>query len=109
MKTIAAGLLLSLAIALPGRAAPVAENWENHCMKCHGTDGKGETKAGKKLRVKDYTDAAVQEKMTDAEMIKTITEGVTAEGGKEKMKSYKDELSADEIKDLVAFIRKFKG
>jgi hypothetical protein len=29
--------------------------------------------------------------------------------GKEKMKAFKDELSADEIKDFVAFIRAFKA
>jgi len=28
--------------------------------------------------------------------------------GKEKMKSYKSELSAEEINDLVAYVRKFK-
>jgi cytochrome c6 len=88
-------------------AAPAAENWENHCTKCHGDDGKGQTKAGKKLQLKDYSDAAVQEKMKDDEMAKTIADGVF-EKGKEKMKSFKDELSSDEIKDLVAYIRKLK-
>ncbi len=29
--------------------------------------------------------------------------------GKEKMKAYKDELSGDEIKELVAYVRKFKS
>jgi len=29
--------------------------------------------------------------------------------GKEKMKGFKADLTADEIKDLVAFIRKFKA
>jgi len=91
------------------RAAPAAENWENHCAKCHGADGKGQTKAGKKLNVKDYTDAKVQAEMKDADMIKITAEGAFDKAGKEKMKAYKDELSADEIKDLVAYVRKFKG
>ena len=90
-------------------AAPVAENWENHCMKCHGADGKGQTKAGKKLNVRDYTDPKVQADMKDEEMIKATAEGVLDKGGKEKMKAYKDELTADEIKELVAYIRKFKS
>ena len=90
-------------------AAPVSENWENHCTKCHGDDGKGLTKAGKKLQLKDYTDAKVQADMKDEDIIKTITDGVKDKAGKEKMKSYKDELSSDEIKDLVAFVRKFKA
>lgn len=89
-------------------AAPASENWENNCTKCHGADGKGQTKAGKKLNLKDYTDAAVQAKMTDEDMTKAITDGVS-ENGKEKMKAYKSELSADEIKDLVAYVRKMKS
>src|SRR3954451_25146728 len=105
LRTIFAGGTVA-AIAAFAIAAPVAENWENHCAKCHGADGKGQTKAGKKLAVKDYTDAKVQAEMKDAEMTKSIVEGINDKAGKEKMKSYKEELSADEVKDLVAFIRK---
>jgi cytochrome c6 len=89
-------------------AAPASENWDNNCAKCHGADGKGQTKVGKKLNLKDYTNAAVQAKMTDEEMTKAITGGVF-EKEKEKMKGFKDDLSAGEIKDLVAHIRKFKA
>ncbi|MCU0792078.1 MAG: cytochrome c [Opitutaceae bacterium] len=105
--------LLALALGLFGvlgarsQIAPVSENWENHCAKCHGADGKGATKVGKKLKLKDYTDAAVQAAMTDEEILKVITEGIF-EGEKEKMKAYKDELSEAEIKELVAYVRKFK-
>lgn len=90
-------------------AAPAAENWENHCAKCHGADGKGQTKAGKKLNVKDYTDAKVQAEMKDADMFKATKEGIIDKNGKEKMKAYKDELSDAEITELVAYVRKFKS
>ena len=106
VKLILAGAALAAGAAL--FAAPAAENWENHCAKCHGMDGKGQTKAGRKLNVKDYTDAKVQAEMKDAEMIKATTSGVTDKSGKERMKAYKDELSEQEIKDLVAYVRKFK-
>lgn len=89
-------------------AAPASENWDNHCAKCHGADGKGQTKIGKKLNLQDYTDAKVQAEMKDEAMMKIIADGIV-EKGKEKMKAYKDELSADEIKDLGAHIRKFKA
>ena len=91
-----------------GHAAPAAENWENNCTKCHGADGKGETKIGKKLKLKDYSDAAVQAKMTDVDMAKAITDGVI-EGDKERMKAFKDVLTKDEIDALVAYVRKFKA
>lgn len=90
-------------------AAPVAENWENHCAKCHGADGKGQTKAGRKLKVQDYTDAKAQASFTDAEAIKATADGVTDKNGKERMKGYKDELSGKEIEELVAYVRKFKS
>jgi mono/diheme cytochrome c family protein len=106
-KVIVASITFLVGSAL-GFAAPAAENWDNHCAKCHGADGKGQTKVGKKLKLKDYTDAAVQAKLTDEEIVKVTTEGVIADG-KEKMKAFKDELSADEIKDFVAFIRAFKA
>ena len=104
LKHIIGGGVLAAAVALT--AAPVAENWENHCTKCHGDDGKGQTKAGKKAGAKDYTDAKVQAEMKEPHMIKVITEGLNAEG-KEKMKSYKDELSTEEISALVAYLRSF--
>lgn len=107
LKHIFAGALIAAGAAI-ALAAPVAENWENHCAKCHGADGKGQTKAGKKLNVKDYTDAKVQADMKDEDMIKATADGVF-EKGKERMKAYKDELSAAEIKELVAYIRKFKS
>ena len=105
--------LLTLTLAMIGGialAAPVAENWENHCAKCHGADGKGQTKAGRKLKVRDYTDAAVQAEMKDEEMLKAISDGVTDEkSGKETMKGFKDELSPEEMKELVTFISSLKS
>jgi mono/diheme cytochrome c family protein len=108
LRTILAGGAIA-AIAAFAFAAPVAENWENHCAKCHGADGKGQTKAGRKLNVNDYTDAKVQAEMTDAEIVKATTEGVKDKNGKERMKAYKEELSAKEIEEFVAYIRKFKS
>lgn len=110
MKTIklfTAGLALAAAASLG--AATAAENWENHCASCHGEDGKAQTKQGKKLKIRDYTDAAVQAELKDDAMLKVILEGYT-ENGKERMKGFKDELEnpEQEAKDLVAFIRKLK-
>ena len=87
-------------------AADVKENWEKSCAKCHGPDGKGDTKMGKKLEVKDFTDAKVQADMKDDAMLKAIKEGVK-DGDKTRMKAVEG-LSDEEMKDLVAFVRKFK-
>jgi cytochrome c6 len=108
LKSTLVGAIIA-AIAAFAFGAPAAENWENHCAKCHGADGKGQTKAGKKLQVKDYTDAKVQAEMKDAEMIKATADGINDKAGKERMKAYKDELSSKEIEELVTYVRKFKS
>jgi cytochrome c6 len=106
-KLTATGVAFLLAAAL-SHAASAADNWDANCSKCHGADGKGQTKVGKKLNLKDYTDTKVQADLKDADMVKAITDGVF-EKEKEKMKSFKADLSADEVKDLVAYVRKFKA
>lgn len=102
-------ILLSLLLTIPALtlcAADAKTNWDNLCKKCHGETGKGDTKMGQKLGLKDYSDPAVQAKMTDAEMFKAIKEGVK-DGDKVKMKA-NDNLSDDEIKALVAHTRSLK-
>ena len=63
-------------------AADAAANWENQCAKCHGPDGKGDTKMGKKLAIADLTDAKVQAKFTDADAVKAMKEGIKDKDGK---------------------------
>lgn len=88
--------------------ADVEANWKKNCASCHGQDGKGQTMMGKKAGAKDYTDPKVQEGFTDEEAVKATKEGVKKDG-KTVMKPYADKLSDDEIKELVAYIRKFKS
>jgi cytochrome c553 len=106
-KLIIIGVALLIVGAVSVRAADAKENWEKSCTKCHGPDGKGKTTMGKKLEIKDYTDAKVQADLKDDAMIKAIKEGVK-DGDKTKMKGFGDALSDDEVKALVKFIRDFK-
>ncbi len=112
MKTTSKIALASLVMAFAAAmsyAASAAENWENSCASCHGADGKAQTKQGRKLKVRDYTAAAVQAELKDDEMLKAILGGVKGDNGKDRMKGYSDELSEQDAKDLVAYIRKFKA
>jgi len=106
-KLIIVSVALLIAGAVSVRAADAKENWEKNCAKCHGPDGKGKTKMGEKLAIKDYTDAKVQEALKDDAMTKAIKEGVK-DGDKTKMKGFGDVLSDDEIKALVKYVRDFK-
>ena len=106
-KLIVISVALLVAGAVSVRAADAKENWEKNCAKCHGPDGKGKTKMGEKLGIKDYTDAKVQDALKDDAMTKAIKEGVK-DGEKTKMKGFGDALSDDEIKALVKYVRDFK-
>ena len=105
-KTIVIAACVALGTASLG-AADVKENWEKHCQKCHGADGKGQTKMGRQSGVKDYTDPKVQAELKDENAIKIIKEGIV-EKDKKKMDPYKDKLTDEEIKALIAYIRAFK-
>ena len=107
IKTLPLVSLISVIAGL-ACAADVQENWTKNCASCHGKDGKGDTKAGKKAEVKDLTDATYQASFTDEQMFKQIKEGMKDKAGKEKMKAFADKLSDEEIKALVAHVRSFK-
>lgn len=106
-KLIALGLALTVAGVLSARAEDAKANYEKDCAKCHGTDGKGQTKMGQKLGAKDYTDAKVQAELKDEAAIKAIKEGLKDKDGKQLMKPAEG-LSDADIKALVAYMRTFK-
>src|SRR5262245_51864272 len=106
-KILILGLAMVGMAALSASGADVKAIFEKDCAKCHGPDGKGDTKMGKKAGAKDYTDAKVQAEMKDDQMAKAIKEGVK-DGDTVKMKGFSDSLSDEEIKALVAYVRAFK-
>ena len=109
MKTITkTGLILTAAllVAALAQAGDARENWEKNCVKCHGADGKGKTKMGEKLGIKDLTDAKVQSEFKDDAAFKAIKEGIKKDD-KTLMKPVEG-LSDDDIKGLVKFVRDLK-
>src|SRR6266542_4828166 len=100
-KLLAIGLTAFAAAALSASAADAKATYEKDCAKCHGADGKGDTKMGKKLGAKDYTDAKVQAELKDDAAFKAIKEGLKDKEDKTLMKPAEG-LSDDEIKALVA-------
>jgi cytochrome c553 len=106
-KLLIIGIAVVAGTVLSARADDAKTIYEKSCAKCHGADGKGETKMGKKLGVKDYTDAKVQAEMKDDAAVKAIKEGLKDKEGKVMMKPAEN-LSDEEIKALVAHVRTFK-
>jgi cytochrome c553 len=104
-------MFLSVAVSALALATASADDakatYEKDCAKCHGTDGKGDTKMGKKNGAKDYTDAKVQTELKDTAAIKAIKEGLKDKDGKVLMKP-SEGLDDNQIKGLVAYMRTFK-
>ncbi len=88
-------------------ASGVEALWNKNCASCHGPDGSGNTRMGKKAGAKDYRDPKIQAELKDETAIKNIKEGIKKDG-KEVMKPYGDKLSDSEIKGLLAHMRSFK-
>jgi cytochrome c553 len=106
-KLLIVGIACLATAALSARAADAKSTYEDACAKCHGADGKGDTKMGKRLGAKDYTDAKVQADLKDDAATKAIKEGLKDDAGKTLMKPA-DGLSDDDIKALIAYMRAFK-
>ena len=107
-RELTIGLLCTgFLLAAPVFGADVKANWDKHCAKCHGPDGKGQTKMGRQAGAKDYTDPKVQAAFTDENGFKSVKEGQKV-NGKEAMKPFADKLTDDEIKALVSYMRAFK-
>jgi mono/diheme cytochrome c family protein len=80
-------------------------NFAKNCEPCHGPNGEGGLAKVEKKQIKVPSLKAEHAiKHTDDELKKIITTG------EEEMPSFKDKLSAEEITELVRFVRKnFQG
>jgi len=104
MNTLRASLLLSgLLVATTALAAEASANWDDKCASCHGPDGRADTKMGKKLKIRDMTDATFQATFADEDAVKAVKEGIKDKNGKPI-----EGLTDEEIQALVARVRSLK-
>jgi mono/diheme cytochrome c family protein/uncharacterized membrane protein len=101
------GACLGLA-AGEGDAAPQAhreagELFGKRCARCHGADGTGQPRRARGGEIPNFTDAKWQATRTDDQLLASILDG------KDKMPSFRDRLSEEEARDLVAHVRAFAG
>ena len=77
-----------------------ASIFSQNCAGCHGADGKAQTTTGKQLNAADLTSSTVQQ-MSDAQITKVVKHG------NGKMPAIGQNLSDDEVKDVVAYVKQF--
>jgi len=92
-------LVVALPSVLPASGQSTVQTvYKSKCAMCHAIDGSGDTPAGKKFGARDFRSSEVQNQ-TDAQLIEISTKG------KNKMPGFGKTLSAEQIKQLVAYIR----
>ncbi len=104
MKALA---LAALCLAgAPALASEASDLFAKKCATCHGDDGQGHTRMGKRFHAPDFTAAKFQARATDDKMRQVIQDGVY-EDGVHKMPAWKDKLTAAQIDGLVQLVRSF--
>jgi mono/diheme cytochrome c family protein len=108
--TLTLAAVVATAIAFSTTAALSADGkalYEQHCVKCHGADGKGQTKMGTKMGAKDYSLAKTWEGLTDAAAIKAVKDGFKDKEGKVIMKPTEGVTDAD-AKAIMDYMKTLK-
>ena len=91
--------LLAASLAVPLLAQSKGEQiFKERCAMCHGQDGTASTPMGKMMHIPSFKAAALV-KAPESQLI------AATENGKGRMPAYKGKLSAQQIKDVVAYIR----
>jgi cytochrome c553 len=107
MKGLILLAVASVAATVAAQPDNAKTNWKMACAKCHGTKGRGNTGMGRYLGAPNYQDPKVQASFTDEEAFKSIKEGVQKDG-RMKMKPFGSELTDQDIRELVQYVRSFK-
>jgi mono/diheme cytochrome c family protein len=98
---VPAAVALLVATPVPVAAADAAKIFAKSCAPCHGKEGEPSAIFAKQ-GVRSFKDAAWQKAATDAQIEKSIREGKKGT----MMASFEKQFSAEEIKGLVAYVRK---
>jgi mono/diheme cytochrome c family protein len=115
MKRFAA-VVVTMAVVVAALGIPVRQAsaddagkklFNAQCSTCHGVDGRGQTTAGKRAGVKDWTTGTTLSALSAADVQKMVREGRKDASGKETMPAVKT-LSDDQMTALVAYVRSFQ-
>lgn len=103
MRNIVGLIVILAGLSLAAQSQNDTEGrYKSKCAMCHGGDGSGSTPAGKTTGAKDFRYPEVV-KETDAELQEVI------QRGRKKMPAYQGKLNADQVDDLVKYIRQLQG
>ena len=90
-------------------AVTAEENYKWYCSQCHGLTGKGDgINVTKDMAVtpRNHSDPKEMSKLSNDDLTSAITDGGMANSKSPLMPPFGKTVSAEEIKDMVAYLRK---
>ena len=79
-----------------------ARTFQRSCAACHGTDGRGSEMRDTLPAIPDFTAHAWQDDHSNPQLVVSVLDGKGT-----GMPPFRDKLTRDQVRDLVAFIRSF--
>jgi len=86
----------------PEKAKPIKAIYKQHCVKCHGIDGRAHTAEGDIAGAQDFTKSEWRDKVGTQRIINSITHG------RGQMPAFGKKLREEQIKSLSVFVLAFK-
>lgn len=103
--SLASVLAFSPIFAIAGDDAVDAALFVDHCAPCHGQDARGKTPVGRARRIPDLTADEVRERLEPDYIAKLVREGrADPTTGKERMPSFSNRLTDDQIKMVAGYV-----
>lgn len=107
---ILTGWMAHVALAADAFAMRHAKHtYVQDCANCHGADGKGDGPGAAILdpKPRDFANCKDMSKRSDAELFKAISQGGVAVGLSGEMQPWGDQLSEQQIHELIKYVRAF--
>jgi mono/diheme cytochrome c family protein len=99
------------ALANPDRSEPKSgeQVWRTTCVGCHGVDGAGkpQTIVGFSVPIPDFTDCNATSRENQADWVAIVRDGGPVRGFSRIMPAFRDLLTQEEIRRVVAYLRTF--
>lgn len=110
LVVLGAGAAFAGGFELKGDAAKGEAQFKTFCVSCHGEKGDGNGPAGAALTPKptNFTDPANSARLTDEYTYKIIKDGGAANGRSPLMVSWSAAMKDDELRNVAAYVLKFK-
>ena len=97
----------ALAEPKPGNAKAGKTVFTTYCTVCHGNEGKGDGPGAVALNPKprNLSDSKLMATIDDATRLKAVTEGGASVNVSPVMPSFKEAMSEQQIRDVLAFVK----